>query len=374
MSAAVPGRAAGRLAAQAWRRAARGCGTAATAGAGGATSAEGALLRGAPAAAAAATLPAAPAGAGGALSSAAAAGAAALPEAPRSGAGGIAYRGPLEEDLQGGARHASAVAAMWSNIPHHVRASFQAPKSLDDAPKGSVPQLFDQAVAQVKALVASTGLAPASWSPGGTSVYYGGQIPLAPYRRGQTAAYNYPRVLVPRELAHRVPLDMYVDPVYQTSDPVHKARAKPHTLFPRLQGKTTLLFAFSAQPMSGLFTGLRRWLELVEQEFLAREGTQVLKLHCEEGWFNRRTHWLTKFQLRRQVKEDELFTTFVYRGKWKWEYVRALHLYDKELPVVLLVDPLGYIRWHAVGLPSDDATAVFRQLSQRLAKEPRSFV
>ena len=69
---------------------------------------------------------------------------------------------------------------------------------------------------------------------------------------------------------------------------------------------------------------------------------QVLKLHCEEGWFNRRTHQLTKFQLRRQarptccllppcvvcapsrkshkVKEEEIWTTFVYRGKWKWEY------------------------------------------------------
>lgn len=28
---------------------------------------------------------------------------------------------------------------------------------------------------------------------------------------------------------------------------------------------------------------------------------QVFKLHCEEGWFNRRTHQLTKFQLRRQA-------------------------------------------------------------------------
>ena len=113
---------------------------------------------------------------------------------------------------------------------------------------------------------------------------------------------------------------------------------------------------------------------------------QVLKLHCEEGWFNRRTHQLTKFQLRRQasfslqsihkttsgltldvnlcsckVNEDEIWSTFVYRGKWKWEYAqglealcpcsfrdvaeagdseeRALHLYNKELPVVILLGP-----------------------------------
>ena len=66
---------------------------------------------------------------------------------------------------------------------------------------------------------------------------------------------------------------------------------------------------------------------------------EVFKLHCEEGWFNRRTHQLTKFQLRRQaqiamwqclvahvaplqqVDESEIWSTFVYRGAWKWEYV-----------------------------------------------------
>jgi len=292
----------------------------------------------------------------------------------RSGAFGISYRGALEEDAAGGARHSTMVSKMWSNIPAHVRASFQAPKTLDEAPKGSVPQVFDSAVAQAKALVASTGLAPASWSPGATAVYYDGRYPLAPYKKGQTAAYNYPSVLVPREFSHRVPMDMYIDPVFQTSDPEQKARARARTLFPCVQGKTTLLMVFSAQPMSGLFTGLKRWLDLVGEDFLERKNTQVLKLHCEEGWLNRRTHALTKFHLRRQVSEDELFTTFVYRGKWKWEYVRALHLYDKELPVVLLVDALGYVRWHAVGLPTDEATALFRTLSSRLATERRNFL
>ena len=131
---------------------------------------------------------------------------------------------------------------------------------------------------------------------------------------------------------------------------------------------------------------------------------QVFKLHCEEGWFNRRTHQLTKFQLRRQVgpvdmhwhavmrswsaslgfpalslpstffilphcqvDESEIWSTFVYRGAWKWEYVwsqgflslmlnpsssqteeHALHLYNKDLPVVLLCDT----KFHSVSLSS----------------------
>lgn len=274
--------------------------------------------------------------------------------------------------MEGGARHASAVGKMWGNIDRHVRSSFKAPKRRDEAPVSTQPLLLDNAVSQVKALVASTGLAPASWHPS-TALYYNGEIGLAPYQKGQTAAYNFPRVLVPREVAHRLPLDMYVDPVFQTGDPTQRWRAKAHTLWPRVRGKTTLMLVFSGQPLSGLFTGLKQWLDLVGEEFLEKKNTQVLKLHCEEGWLNRRTSVLTKFHLRRQVPEDELFTTFVYRGKWKWDMVRALHLYDKQLPTVLLLDALGYVRWHAVGLPSDDATEVFRTLSRRLATEKRNF-
>jgi len=286
----------------------------------------------------------------------------------------IVYKGAIAEDLEGGARYATSVGSFWSNIPGHVRASFEAPSSIDDAPRSVTPLAFDGLVAQAKALVASTGLAPAHWATGSMTSYYGGQIPLAPYRKGQTAAYNYPRVLVPRELAHRFPLDMYVDPVFATSDPAQRLRMRGTTLFPRLQGKATLLLIFSGQPLSGLWTGLRRWLDEAGAEFLQRPETQVLKLHCEEGWLNRRTHQLTKFHLRRQVEQSEMFTTFVYRGKWKWEYVHALHLYDKQLPVVLLLDPLGYIRWHAVGLPTEDATAVFKSLSHKLSKEKKGYL
>lgn len=284
---------------------------------------------------------------------------------------GITFRGPIESDVQGGgARYASAVSTLWSNIPPHVRASFTAPANLADAPKGSAPAVLDGVFSGVKALVASTGLAPAGWAESeAPTEYYNGQIELAPYRKGQTAAYNYPKILVPRELAFRFPLDMYVDPVFQTSDPAQRIRMRSFTLFPRLQGKTTLLFVFSGQPLSGLWTGLRRWLELVGSDFRALPTSQVYRLHAEEGWLNRRTHALTKFQLRRQVEEDELWSTFVYRGSWKWDYVRALHLYNKELPVVLLLDSFGYVRWHAVGLPTDEATAVFQELSRKLGKE-----
>lgn len=286
----------------------------------------------------------------------------------------IVFRGPIAEDIQGGARYATSIGIFYGNIPSHVRASFESPSNISDAPKPSAPLLLDTFIDKAKSLVASTGLAPANWSDAAAAPYYDGRIALAGYKKGQTAAYHYPRVLVPRELAHRFPLDMYVDPIFATSDPAQRLRMRGTTLFPRLQGKTTLLLIFSGQPLSGLWTGLRRWLDVAGNDFLKLPGTQMFKLHCEEGFFNRRTHLLTKFQLRRQVDDSELFTTFVYRGKWKWEYVHALHLYDKNLPVVLLLDQLGYIRWHAVGLPSEDSVALFKTLSSRLAQEKKAFV
>lgn len=285
----------------------------------------------------------------------------------------IVYKGPIAEDIEGGARLAPMVGRFWSNVPEHVRSSFGAPSHIDDAPKPAAPQALDLFLAQAKSLVASTGLAPARWvAEAGTVPYYDGRIPLAPYRKGQTAAYNYPRVLVPRELAHRFPLDMYVDPVFATSDPQQRLRMRSFTLFPRLQGKTTLLLIFSGQPLSGLWTGLAQWLQTAGTEFLERKNTQLLKLHCEESWLSRRTHQLTKFQIRRQIPEEELWKTFVYSGKWKWEYVHALHLYDKHLPVVLLLDSVGYVRWHAVGMPSEDAIEVFKTVSKKLASEKKS--
>lgn len=298
-----------------------------------------------------------------------------MPSQP-SRAADIVYRGPLAEDMEGGAaRHAPAVAAMWSNIPNHVRESFKAPASLDDTPKSAQPYMMDSVMSRAKQLVASVGLAPSHWASMADTAapYYGGQIPLVPFRKGQTAAYHYPPFLVPRKMANRFPLDMYVDPVFQTSDAAQRIRMKGFTLFPRLQGKTTLLLIFSGQPLSGLWTGLRQWLDSVGDEFTSLPKTQVYKLHCEEGWFNRRTHALTKFHLRRQVEEDEIWSTFVYRGKWKWEYEHALHMYNKELPVVLLLDPLGYIRWHAVGLPTSEATELFKHVAKQLAHEKKNF-
>ena len=65
------------------------------------------------------------------------------------------------------------------------------------------------------------------------------------------------------------------------------------------------------------------------------------------------------------LKHDEK-NTFVYRGKLTKELVLSLHLYDKSLPSVLLVDERGYIRWHAVGLPSEESLHALQLVANQL--------
>merc|ERR1719265_2663121 len=112
----------------------------------------------------------------------------------RSGVKGLAFKGPLDQAL--GMSYSSQVGKMWGNIPRHIRESFQNAKSVDDVPNTTATSV-DSLVVQAKQLVASTGLAPAHWS-GEIAPYYNGAIALAPYSKGQTAAYHYPRDLVPR--------------------------------------------------------------------------------------------------------------------------------------------------------------------------------
>lgn len=106
----------------------------------------------------------------------------------------------------------------------------------------------------------------------------------------------------------------------------------------------------------------------------ASRKVQLLKLHMSEGWLSRRTNALTKFLLRRQLTTQEQFSTFVYRGKWRHDLVADLHLYNPELPTCLLIDKLGYIRWHAVGWPTEKALGVLQPVVRSLATEKKDFV
>jgi hypothetical protein len=122
---------------------------------------------------------------------------------------------------------------------------------------------------------------------------------------------------------------------------------------------------------------VQQWSVFLEEHLVqAHPGrdTQILKLHLAEGFLSRRTNALTKFILRRQLEVKDQFTHFVYRGKWRHDLVTTLHLYNPELPTVLLIDKRGYIRWHAVGWPTEKALGTLTPIVRQLATEKKDFV
>jgi hypothetical protein len=60
---------------------------------------------------------------------------------------------------------------------------------------------------------------------------------------------------------------------------------------------------------------------------------------------------------------------YVYRGKWSRDLVLDFHLYNRSLPSVLFIDKAGYVRWHAVGLPTEESVATMLPLLRKLARE-----
>ena len=81
----------------------------------------------------------------------------------------------------------------------------------------------------------------------------------------QTAAYWYPNVLLPPSVWLRFPVDMVVDPVFQTSNPKLKWRMKSDDMMKKLLHKVTFLVVFSGQPLWGLSTGTQWWTDIYDK-------------------------------------------------------------------------------------------------------------
>ncbi|KAF4688651.1 hypothetical protein FOZ60_002515 [Perkinsus olseni] len=292
-------------------------------------------------------------------------------EAPeRGGVENIKFGESIDTELKT-ASLAPMVRSMWSNIPGGmaVRNSLYRGSSREaaalaegDATRAMVGP-FGLAMEAVRKTLGYS--APIDMSP-----KYSCNLVIEPYHKGQTAAYNWTNVLIPRSVAYRWPLDLYVDPIYQPQSQSWRFSAKACTLFNKLQGKITVMHIFSGQPLSSLYSGVRMWKDALKPVLDGREDTQMLQVHFHEGWINRRTHPLTKLALRDQVEgRDEQMNTYVYRGKWRRDLVPKLHLYNPGLPVVLLIDRLGYIRWHAVGLPTEKTLRTALPLARQLVFE-----
>ncbi len=78
---------------------------------------------------------------------------------------------------------------------------------------------------------------------------------------------------------------------------------------------------------------------------------------------------MTRLSLR--GKDTDERNMFVYRGKWTSEIARTFHVYNSKLPSVLLTDSRGFVRWHAVGLPTEESVGILDQVMKTIKKESR---
>lgn len=269
----------------------------------------------------------------------------------------ITYGLPLDEDLKAGAI-SKTIRNQWSNIPQQVRRTIEESRStssnassvLSDGPVNPL-------LAQVNNVLALLGKGPADLELHRKD--YCSSLALVPYKKGMKAAYHWPRVLIPRSVAARCREDLRVDPI--DAD-------KPILLLDQVLDKTSIVFCFSGNELSGLSTGVRAW-----KEIFGETSAQTLHIHMCEGWLSRHTHPLTR-QLLRSFRDEEIEPSkrdklYIYRGKLSRDIVLDFHLYNKSLPSVLLVDQRGYIRWHAVGLPTDESAALAANLLKQLVRE-----
>ncbi len=276
----------------------------------------------------------------------------------------VKYGLPIEEDLKSSSL-SSVIRHQWSNVPGHTRqvlaeahnaSSSSSEWLLGDGPITSVKRGAD-------AVLMLLGRGPADLQVHRNEYY--NEHALVPMQKGRKAAYHWSRMLVPRTVAARCREDLRVDAL---------AGGRSHLLLDRLMDKTSVVFCFSGYDLSGMNSGVKAWKTRLED---AAQTLQVLNIHFCQGWLSRRTHPLTRQILRSsfmgESSEQSETTinqnTFIYRGKWHRDLVLDFHLYNESLPSILLIDKKGYVRWHAVGLPTDECLDAMTPLLHKLTRE-----
>jgi hypothetical protein len=270
---------------------------------------------------------------------------------------GIGIGLPLEEDLKAGAI-SGTIRNQWSNVPAQVR------KVLEESQSTSARSLilaYTGNSSEVRS-IADKMLALVGRGPADLQVDRAGYCSshsLVPYQKGTKAAFHWSKVLIPRTVAARCREDLRVDPIDADRSVL---------LLDLLLDKTTVIFCFSGNEFSGLNTGVKAW-----KKVLGSDQAQVLSIHMCEGWLSRRTHPLTR-QILRSFKGEDIEPSrtdkvYIYRGKMNKDIVLDFHVYNKSLPSILLVDKRGYIRWHAVGLPTEESAITANNLLKKLIRE-----
>lgn len=266
---------------------------------------------------------------------------------------------PLDEDLKAGSI-SSTLRNQCSNVPPQVRKAISESRSSYYTPatknESDIASRWTGSITNFLTLI---GKGPVELSENRQE--YCSRLSLVRYGKGMKSAYHWPRVLVPRSVAARCRENLRVDQIDADRSVL---------LLDQLLGRTSVIFCFSGNDFSAPSTGIKAWKSRLER----MDSIQVLEIHMTEGWLSRRTHPLTR-QILRSFRPPEMETrrdherTFLYRGKMDRDLILDFHLYNKALPSILLVDSKGFIRWHAVGLPTEESVFAMNALLQKLLLE-----
>jgi hypothetical protein len=248
-------------------------------------------------------------------------------------AGGVAI-GPLLEENFEIAPIQTSVENLRTNIPSHVRKSLKLPSV------GSSLQSSQNQSWMSKMFLRTEN---------SEITYREAQLLLVKGKPGQITAYNYPRCSIPVEIAMRIPENIRVEQLQWGT------KAK-YLLDLLKEDKFTLIFTFSGDGQySGISSGIKHWQNALKD---IEKGPKPVMLHFHSSWLARRLHMMTRLSLR--AFSDE--RVYVYRGKWTTEIAKIFHVYNSQLPSILLADQRGFIRWHAVGLPTEESVEILKSI------------
>ena len=276
------------------------------------------------------------------------------------GAQSLHFGLPLDEDLKAGS-FSKTIRSQWANVPPQVRRVMDESTSTSASSRSFLvgsDEPVSPWVSRAKSLLLNFGRGSADLTV--QRKEYCTSLALVPYEKGMKSAYHWPRVLIPRSVAARCRGDIRVDPIDADRSVL---------LLDQVLDKTSVIFCFSGYDLSGPNTGVKAWKSLLSNI----DKGNVIHIHMSEGWLSRRTHPLTRQILRsfrsEGIEPQEQEKTFIYKGNMNHELLLDFHLYNKSLPSILLVDSKGYIRWHAVGLPTEESGATMVALLQKLIRE-----
>lgn len=209
---------------------------------------------------------------------------------------------------------------------------------------------------------------------------------------GLTAAHHYPSRHLPPQGSFRVP-SVFVTPVIpdalrlsqRPADRMGQLLSVPLEL--RLAGRVSVVFCWNGlYPCSGP-EEVRHWKERLGTQIFdelkhQRRQLQFVHLYTEYSRFTLYS-MVAKLTTRldtlaRQVPDfcsttktsaypPSVLLSFV--SNYDWDVERRLHLYNPELVSVLVVDPLGYVRWHCVGQPTPESVTLLQKAIKAVTTE-----